>query len=396
MERAIDAPIIRKMFTSSPLDPRYHMLSYLSSKFSQPPEQSTNELRAALFLNRFTRTLTIIFATDSVAEILGVTAQQLVSKSFYYCIQEDCLRDAVRCLEGAKANNSIAYLRFWYRDPLQGEGSAGNEFEDHTVHPATQLNIPTTQYNPGSSDVRSERLGGNTTQSQSQAQSRPNQPGVEVEAVVSCTSDGLVVILRRARPMIPQQIHQTTQPGPSGAAPYGLFASPWATQPIFPQWNNPASSQHTQMMPGQSHLSYYQPPLPVNPQIYPGYSSAYNPTAPAAVPGSLSYGSTGPSRPYSEPSHLHSHDLLQTIREVAVFAWGVVGINGSLEQFKSGRPQGDALPPEGIQVWDALAALKQENVSDDADTQEKCEEDEELEKNKLESGDNQEGSRGMA
>ena len=32
-----------------------------------------------------------------------------------------CLRDAVRCLEGAKANDSIAYLRFWFHNPLLDE-----------------------------------------------------------------------------------------------------------------------------------------------------------------------------------------------------------------------------------------------------------------------------------
>jgi len=47
----------------------------------------------------------------------------------------------------------------------------------------------------------------------------------EVEAVVSCTSDGLVVILRRARPLIPKPLHDM---------PEGVFASPWAPVPLVP------------------------------------------------------------------------------------------------------------------------------------------------------------------
>ncbi|KAM0503556.1 hypothetical protein ACHAP6_001833 [Verticillium nonalfalfae] len=117
--RAIEAPQIRRLFSSSPRDPRYHMLEHLSPKFrTQPTER---EPRAALIVNRFTRTLTVMFATNAVSTILGVRPDQIKDKSFYECIQENCLPDAIRCLESAKANDSIAYLRFWYRDPRREE-----------------------------------------------------------------------------------------------------------------------------------------------------------------------------------------------------------------------------------------------------------------------------------
>src|SRR6202035_2650967 len=77
--------------------------------------------RAALILNRFTRTLTVMYATNAVTSILGITPEQFDGKSFYECIQENCLADAIRCLESAKANDSIAYLRFWHRDPRRQE-----------------------------------------------------------------------------------------------------------------------------------------------------------------------------------------------------------------------------------------------------------------------------------
>src|SRR5271156_4371806 len=125
-ERALEAPAVRRIFSSSPRDPRYHMLSYISNKFTQEQAPHSHEPRAALFLNRYTRTSTIMFATSGVANILGIRAEQLVGKSFYFCIAENCLADAVQCLERAKANDSIAYLRFWFRNPLLEDDGSRN------------------------------------------------------------------------------------------------------------------------------------------------------------------------------------------------------------------------------------------------------------------------------
>lgn len=43
---------------------------------------------------------------------------------------------------------------------------------------------------------------------------------------------------------------------------------------------------------------------------------------------------------------------MEAIREVAVFAWSLTSINGSLIQHGRGQPQGEALPPDGLPVWD--------------------------------------------
>ncbi|KAF2275630.1 uncharacterized protein EI97DRAFT_459098 [Westerdykella ornata] len=42
-KRAMDAPLIRRLFTSSPEDPRYHKISHLSSKFSLTDKKQTHE-----------------------------------------------------------------------------------------------------------------------------------------------------------------------------------------------------------------------------------------------------------------------------------------------------------------------------------------------------------------
>jgi len=124
-------------------------------------------------------------------------------------------------------------------------------------------------------------LGSVPTSPASSAASGP----IELEAVVSCTSDGLVVCLRRARPMIPG--YSTSPQSP------GIFAAPWAPEPVF------------------------MPPLPV-----PGYLGQQTPGGPLQT------------------------DFLNCIREVGAFAWGLVGINGNFADHARGTPSGDAQPSE--------------------------------------------------
>jgi hypothetical protein len=43
---------------------------------------------------------------------------------------------------------------------------------------------------------------------------------------------------------------------------------------------------------------------------------------------------------------------MQSIRDVAVFAWALTGINGTLEAFAHGKPAGESQPPDGFPVWE--------------------------------------------
>ena len=352
------------------------MLSYISQKFSKPSRSLNHEPRAALFLNRFSRTLTIMYATNSLADILGIPANELTGKSFYYCIQENCLGEAVKCLESAKANDSIAYLRFWFRDPRQNDRSiqdermsdahsSGDEDEAGGVH-LSENNDHDGMENAIASDssmrssverdqtyMQNEQLdsnsrssSGNSTDgrnhndvifdqptghpSRTSSISTPedsqvsggawsmNASQIELEAVVSCTSDGLVVILRRAKPYIPQ-ISGPAAAGPMHPYANGIFASPWASDPILPrmgdQWQ-------------QNQMPYLQPHLG-------------GPGHPMAVPVNAT-STRGPA----------TEDFMNSIREVAVFAWSLTGINGSLEQYARGTPTGDSQPPTGLPIWD--------------------------------------------
>jgi hypothetical protein len=337
--RALEAPQIRRLFSSSPRDPRYHMLEHLSPKFRMPPME--REPRAALILNRFTRNLSIMFATNAVTTILGMRPDEIKEKSFYECIQENCLQDAIRCLESAKANESIAYLRFWFRDPRseeEREEAEDEEDEDDDMGDTTsdsesggvQLNVgmdvdgefPFENHGQGSGSGAHLYQPGTALPPMATAPTRParHSPGpsrnrrrepesFELEAVVSCTSDGLVVVLRKARPPIPAP-HPLLAP----ALNYenGLFAAPWGQNPIQPQV-------------APELLYTFRPPLlPQHMPLRENVKAAGGPPL---------------------------DQLMRSIRDVAVFAWALVGINGNLAVYGRGLPR-DRAQPEALPIWD--------------------------------------------
>ncbi|KAH6631638.1 hypothetical protein F5144DRAFT_488892 [Chaetomium tenue] len=331
--RARDAPQIRRIFSSSPRDPRYHMLEHLSPKFKMPPME--REPRAALILNRFTRNLTIMYATDAVAQILGIRSDELLEKPFYECIQPNCLEEAEKCLESAKANESIAYLRFWYKDPRIDPNDPANEedvdemedgADDRSGSNASEVDVKDLGLRNRNSCMDIDEWSNFRTRSgEDDAMSdargpRPRRQSpqtFELEAVVSCTSDGLVVVLRRARPPIPDP-----QPPVTPAAlnfENGLFAAPWGQQPIEPYIS-------------PDLLYTFRPPL------LPQYMPLRECVKAAGGP------------PLDQ--------LMRSIRDVAVFAWAVTGINPNLAENygQGGRSRinsGAQSPVDGLPTWDS-------------------------------------------
>ena len=290
------------------------------------------EPRAALILNRFTRSLTIMFATNAVTQILGLSPDDIKDKSFYDCIQQNCLNDAARCLESAKANDSIAYLRFWRKDlrssdnleNMANEDDGGEDAEDEhdeksnaepldgdaTLDEMDIDEIKTEDVEcsqartvPSFDAVRAEPSARSTANARTSQRREPIGP-VELEAVVSCTSDGLVVVLRKARPPIP-----APHPPVSKRSEYenGLFAAPWAQQLIQPHYS-----------PETPYA--FRPPL-----------------LPEFMPQSENVKVAG---------GLPLDQLMGSIRDVAVFAWALVGINDNLTAYARGLPRGEAQPPD--------------------------------------------------
>jgi hypothetical protein len=337
------------------------MLQHLSNRFKQDVDTQTREPRAALFLNRFTRTLTIMYATSGIEQVIGIPSDAMKGRSFYYCIAESCLEDAVKCLESAKGNDSIAYLRFMYRDPRQDDepetseedsdaimtdAGAPDTPEDTTPLENTSENVayaPDAYATHGRSSSSSDRVtssqSGSTTQHSSR--SPPLEPPVELEAVVSCTSDGLVVCLRRARPIVPGSIQSSEKTAtsrnvsmhPGSAVGYqhqGFFAAPWAQQPVYSPYVPPGYANHSFAFPGIP-VAYGGPPLP---------SPAPTLLPPQSIASSVDSGGPDPL------------DFLRSIQECGVFAWDLCGINGTLAEYSRGAPGGRAVPSDGYPVWD--------------------------------------------
>lgn len=303
-----------------------------------------HEPRAALFLNRFTRTLTIMYATSGLQDVIGIPAETMRGRSFYYCIAQNCLQDAVKCLENAKGNDSVAYLRFWFRDPrIDDEPSASGDSDEEMTTDTSEGGVDlqsdhnsplserdgmdvdvedmthSSRHSSGVSSTRRqdthEAIFGEARAAESSASSSPDREGIvhepiELEAVVSCTSDGLVVCLRRARPMIPHPTHNRP------ARPMyenGLFAAPWALDPVLPPLDTRAGC---------------------------GVGSSFAP----------SLGPQG-ARRVSQHSAPEQSDFMNAIREQAVFAWALTGINGSLAAYGEGKPVGESTPDGGFPVW---------------------------------------------
>lgn len=366
------------------------MLEHLAAKFKMNPPPKEREPRAALIINRFSRSLAVMFATDSVTNILGLEPTQLQNKSFYELVGDDCLEDAEACLESAKANDSIAYLRFWSRDarreedlrnaPNGGERqvSSNPEIQDTRSINRSQststndedglharrnssdseaggvrLDVPMdldtpsqsaspVKRNPESQDRDGVSVVATNGPSRSQgamaeasSSARPASdtefdpsiathehsnghrnlhhaqpeyplPSVELEAVVSCTSDGLVVVLRKAR-AFPQDLAATASPQVQQPSGTGIFAAPWANEPVRPR---------------------------SRPEITLGRQNP--PVLQQASPHRAAQGIAGPSM----------DQLMSSIRDVAVFAWALVGINKNLATHSHGTATGHAQPPD--------------------------------------------------
>ncbi|KAK6606753.1 hypothetical protein H4I95_04402 [Botrytis cinerea] len=287
-----------KRFTAPPKDLRYHMLENLSFKFRDPvTETSTREPRAALILNRFTRSLTVMYSTEAIEKVLGISKEYIVGKSFYECIQQQCLTESIAAIESAKGNDSIAHLIFWCRDPRH----------PHEIEELNQALDDASDVSGSEDENEGDAVGGNSNSAPSptttRATSQPSRESVirrnnrqrsaanpstgqvlavfqqiQLEAVISCTSDGLVVILRKA-PATSRIEHQAIAPWPD---PNDRFVH---------------GHEATALQPGAS-----------------------------------------------------KEESIKSIREVAVFAWALCGINGNIGAYGRGIPGPRSQPP-ALPVW---------------------------------------------
>jgi hypothetical protein len=253
------------------------MIEHLAPKFSSISlaRSAVHEPRAAFLLNRFSETLPILYATHAAQFVLACDPEEAVGRSFYEFIDEGYLLGAINAIERAKENDSIAFLRLlWKRHhPWMSEEESDEEMEE-----AVDDADDDTEFEDEEHEDEDEQM---QLRQQRRNQYQQLNDQLEVECLVSSSSDGLVVVVRRAPPL-------------EGCAlmrrPRGIFASPWATSPLAPYSMTP-------------------PPPPVtdihDQHIVENISS---------LPG---------------PS---DQEVMDSIRDVSVFVWSIAMLNDDVSQ----------------------------------------------------------------
>ncbi|KAG0201237.1 hypothetical protein BGX28_005886 [Mortierella sp. GBA30] len=75
------------------------------------------EPRVCMILNRFSRTLGVLYASPSCELILHIDVEEIVSKPILLFIRADDLASFVEQVDIAKATNAITHMRFWFQSP---------------------------------------------------------------------------------------------------------------------------------------------------------------------------------------------------------------------------------------------------------------------------------------
>ncbi|KAF9168995.1 hypothetical protein BGX20_010940 [Mortierella sp. AD010] len=75
------------------------------------------DLRACLFLNRFTRNLCVMYAAPACELILNIDPNDLLGKPLLLFIRADDLASLVEQADLAKSTATIRHLRFWFQSP---------------------------------------------------------------------------------------------------------------------------------------------------------------------------------------------------------------------------------------------------------------------------------------
>jgi len=268
--RARTAPTIQRQFERpGPLDPRYQMIGHLAPKFSSSSiaQAAVHEPRAAFLLNRFSEKLPILYTTHAAEFVLSCNPEESVGLSFYEFIDEGYLLGAMNAIERAKENDSIAYLRLLWKKPSPWETDESDEHmeddedEDEDIEDDSDEYVDPLQHVPHGED----RL--------------------EVECLVSSSSDGLIVVVRLAPPL---EGHQFM------ARPPGIFVSPWATSPL---------ALYSRIPP---------PPPPITDVRDDGILE--NIPGLPGLPG------------------LAEQDVMDSIRDVSVFVWSIAMLNEDVSE----------------------------------------------------------------
>jgi hypothetical protein len=355
IERVDEVRSVRRLFSSPPRDPRYYMLEHLRPKFEIAPQPPTGEPRAALILNRFSRTLSIMYSTNAVAKILGVSAEEMHGKSFYECIDESCLSDAIRCLESAKANDSIAYLRFVFRDPRRVEDLDRDQLEREASHISSDSEeggVQLADHENGESDMpiqgveQTDNGDKHRNAGSWAAQAKSKLDSIGSSGSIESKNDSRNAMFD-TQPYTQSNSNSSTSSAPPLAAsgelrtgrraqrsPQRQFAAPMEVEAVI--------SCTSDGLVVIIRAAPYAPPPPASLYANGLFAAPWgaNPILPQNNLSSVNMG--GPP----------ADDFMNSIREVAVFAWALTGINGKIAKHSRGTPRGESVPAQGFPIWD--------------------------------------------
>jgi len=175
--RAVLAPHISHVFARSIRDVAC-MIGY-----SSPTPQklfAVRTPRAGLLVDRFSRSLPIIFATSVARQLLGAQQGHVKPKSFYDHVHHDHLAGVVQWLENTKTHDSISYFHFRLAIPQNQDGMGNTELDGVDNEPCTAK-----MKGPKKSPAWSCGEGCGEA-----------EQGLEVEAIASATSDGILMVMQ--------------------------------------------------------------------------------------------------------------------------------------------------------------------------------------------------------
>ncbi|KAK9469485.1 hypothetical protein V1512DRAFT_256376 [Lipomyces arxii] len=104
-ERARTAPLVSLAFQKH---------STISASLDQ---DSAHELRVALILNRSSFSLPVMFASSQIAAMLNITPDEIKLTSLWDCMTEPSLEPTQLAFERAKDNEAVSYVTFTWQDP---------------------------------------------------------------------------------------------------------------------------------------------------------------------------------------------------------------------------------------------------------------------------------------
>ncbi|OZJ02201.1 hypothetical protein BZG36_04751 [Bifiguratus adelaidae] len=138
--------------------------------FIWDPATLKPEPRACLILNRFTLSYTVVYCSKSTATLLNTPASDVLGQSFLDMVHQDDQENVRSQIDIAKTLDAIAHVKFRVRQDTCDERDTRPELPSRHRYPLRSMTRPSMSIH---------RLL------------------INIEAVVNCTRDGLVIVLRR-------------------------------------------------------------------------------------------------------------------------------------------------------------------------------------------------------